>query len=116
MKELISPIVSEMSDVGKAQARFLETLFPVILATLGSVNFRNLSRYSAIYQRRPIAASSPTALTNRRLIDDTFSKSGERVDLFDASFIKKAGKHTSPFQNGGYASDRTLIAILKSRS
>lgn len=31
---------------------------------------------------------------NRRLIDDTFSKTGPRVGLFDASFIPKAGKHS----------------------
>jgi hypothetical protein len=97
MKELISPIVSEMSDVGKAQSKFLETLFPTILATRGAVNFRNLSRYSYLSEKtysRQFANSFDFMAFNRRLIDDTFSQTGERVELFDASFIKKAGKHT----------------------
>ena len=97
MKELISPIVSEMTDVGKVQAKFLEILFPTILATRGPVNFRNLSRYSNLSEKtysRQFANSFDFMAFNRRLIDDTFSKTDEHISLFDASFISKAGKHT----------------------
>lgn len=51
MQELISSIVSKMTAVGKVQTKFLETLFPTILATRGRVNFRNLSRYSALWEK-----------------------------------------------------------------
>lgn len=97
MMELISTIVSEMPDVGKPQAKFLETLFPTILATRGPVNFRNLSRYSAFSEKtysRQFAKEFDFMTFNRRLIDNTFSQTDERLCVFDASFIKKAGKHT----------------------
>lgn len=97
MKELISTIVSDMSNIRKAQARFLATLFPTILAARGSVNFRNLARYSGFNEktyRRGFARSFDFVDFNRRLIDATFCKHSERIGVFDASFIKKAGQNT----------------------
>lgn len=97
MKELISTIVSDMSNIRKAQARFLATLFPTILATRGAVNFRNLARYSGFNEktyRRGFARSFDFVDFNRRLIDATFCKHSARISVFDASFIKKAGQHT----------------------
>jgi hypothetical protein len=97
MKELISPILSDMSEVGKAQRDFLETLFPAILATRGHVTFRNLSRYSDLNEKtysRQFARPFDFVSFNRRLIDDTLPPGSERISAFDASFIKKAGKAT----------------------
>ena len=97
MKELISPIISNMSDVGKAQSKFLETLFPAILATRGHVTFRNLSRYSDLHEKtynRQFAKAFDFVSFNRALIDDVLGTSNERILAFDASFIKKSGKFT----------------------
>ena len=97
MKELISTIVSEMPDVGKAQVKFLETLFPTILATRGHVTFRNLSRYSALHEKtysRQFAHAFDFVSFNRALMDQSLGTSSERIGAFDASFIKKAGKCT----------------------
>ena len=97
MKALLSPIVSNMSDVGKAQSKFLETLFPAILATRGHVTFRNLSRYSDLHEKtysRQFAKAFDFVSFNRALIDDVLGTSSERILAFDASFIKKAGKFT----------------------
>jgi len=97
MKELISSILSDMSDVGKAQSKFLETLFPTIVATRGRVVFRNLSRYSDLHEKtysRQFAKIFDFVSFNRALTDQTLGTRSERIGAFDASFIKKAGKST----------------------
>lgn len=97
MKELISRIVSDMSNIRKAQAKFLEGLFPTILATRGPVNFRNLARYSDLNEktyRRGFARSFDFTGFNRRLIDTCLQTDAVRIGAFDASFIKKAGPKT----------------------
>ncbi|MBI4529958.1 MAG: transposase [Candidatus Latescibacteria bacterium] len=95
--EIISPILSNMPEVGTCQSTFLETLFPAIFATRGPVNFRNLSRYSELTEktyRRQFAKPCDFVRFNRRLIDRTIGTESERIGAFDASFIKKAGKST----------------------
>ena len=97
MKELIARILSEMSDVGKAQRKFLERLFPAILATRGHVTFRNLARHSDFQEktyRRQFAKAFDFVAFNRALIDQALGTSSERILAFDASFIRKAGKAT----------------------
>jgi len=97
MKELISSILSDMSDVGKAQSKFLETLFPTIVATRGRVTFRNLSRYSDLHEKtysRQFAKGFDFVGFNRALTDQTLGTTSERIGAFDASFIKKAGTST----------------------
>lgn len=95
--EIISSILSDMPEVGTCQRKFLETLFPAILATRGPVNFRNLSRYSDLSEKtysRQFARSFEFLGFNRRLLDMTIGTTSERMCAFDASFLKKAGKHT----------------------
>lgn len=97
MKELISSILSDMPEVGKCQSKFLETLFPAILATRGHVTFRNLARHSDLHEktyRRQFARDFDYVTFNRRLIDERLDPQGERISAFDASFIKKTGKST----------------------
>lgn len=108
MKELISSILSDMSDVGKVQSTFLETLFPTILATRGRVTFRNLSRYSDLHEKtysRQFAKTFDFVSFNRALTDQTLGACSERIGAFDASFIKKAGTSTYGrgfFYNGSH--------------
>ena len=97
MQELISPVLSAMSDVGKAQCKFLERLFPAILATRGHVTFRNLARHSDLHEKtysRQFAKPFDFVAFNRALIDQALGTSSARIVAFDASFIKKAGKST----------------------
>jgi len=97
MKELIASILSAMSDVGKVQCKFLETLFPAILATRGHVTFRNLARHSDLHEKtysRQFAKAFDFVAFNRTLIDQVLGTRSERIVAFDASFIKKAGKST----------------------
>jgi hypothetical protein len=97
MKELISSILSDLSDVGKPQSTFLETLFPAILATRGRVTFRNLSRYSDLHEKtysRQFAKGFDFVGFNRALTDQTLCPHSERIGAFDASFIPKAGTST----------------------
>jgi hypothetical protein len=68
-----------------------------MLATRGALNFRNFARYSALNEKtysRQFARSFDFVDFNRRLIDETIGTTSERIIAFDASFIKKAGKHT----------------------
>jgi hypothetical protein len=109
MKELISSVLSEMSDVDKPQSKFLETLFPTILATRGRVTFRNLSRYSDLHEKtysRQFAKAFDFVAFNRALTDQTLGTHSERIGAFDASFIPKAGKSTY-----AVASSTTVLII-----
>jgi hypothetical protein len=97
MMEIVSSILSAMPGVGKVQRRFLVVLFTAILVSRGKVNFRNLSRYSDLNEKtysRQFAKSFDFVQFNRQLIGQAFGKSSERISVFDASFIKKAGPKT----------------------
>jgi hypothetical protein len=108
MMEIVSRILSAMPGVGKVQHRFLVMLFTAILVSRGKVNFRNLSRYSDLNEKtysRQFAKSFDFVQFNRQLIGQAFGKSSERISVFDASFIKKAGPKTyghSFFYNGSH--------------
>lgn len=97
MKELISSIISDMSEVGKPHSKFLKTLFPTILATRGRVTFRTLSRYSDLHEKtysRQFAKAFDFVSFNRALTDQTLGTNSERIGAFDASFIPKADRST----------------------
>lgn len=83
--------------ISKPQRRFLMILFTAILVVRGKVNFRNLSRYSALSEKtysRQFAKGFDFVAFNRQLINATIGPDGTRVVAFDPRFLAKAGKKT----------------------
>jgi hypothetical protein len=94
--ELAEKILNRLS-ISKPQRRFLMILFTTILVVRGKVNFRNLSRYSALSEKtysRQFAHGFDFVAFNRQLINETIRPDGTRVVAFDPSFLAKAGKKT----------------------
>jgi len=94
--ELAEKILNGL-DIPKPQRDFLLTLYPTILTVRGKVNFRNLSRYSALSEKtysRQFAKAFDAIGFNRRLIDAVIGTESERIVAFDPCFLPKAGKKT----------------------
>jgi hypothetical protein len=94
---LVKEILQQMPAVGKPQAKFLETLFPTILALRGRVNFRNLSRYCN-YCERTIARQFRRCFDwpdfHQRVLQTALDPRSELISAQDASFIPKSGRQT----------------------
>lgn len=94
--ELAEKILQGLS-LSNPQRKFLLILFTTILTVRGKVNFRNLSRYSALSEKtysRQFAKEFDAISFNRKLIDAAIGTESERVLAFDPCFIAKAGKKT----------------------
>nr|MBC8349468.1 hypothetical protein [Verrucomicrobiota bacterium] len=85
-------------EKAEQQAKLAERrLATTILALRGKVNFRNLSRYSALSARtyaRQFDQPFDFIDLNRALIDQVLPADRPRLLAFDPCFIPKAGKHT----------------------
>jgi len=106
--DLAKKILDEWA-MAKPQRKFLLNLFTTILALRGKVNFRNLSRYSALSVRtyaRQFGQAFDFIGLNRALIDQAIPAASPRLVVFDPCFIPKAGKHTPElayFWNGSHS-------------
>jgi hypothetical protein len=97
MENFITKILEKMSDVTKPQKKFLVTLFLTVLLMRGKVNFRNLSRYSALNEKtysRQFRNSFDFADFNARLIEESVLSQHEKIGVMDCSYIPKSGKQT----------------------
>ena len=95
--KLLEMILDEMSNVSKPQKKFFMILMKTIVSIYGKVNFRSLSRYSGIAEkrfRRWFKKAFDFGDFNSRAIDKVVTQSSELIAAFDQSFDCKAGKKT----------------------
>ena len=86
-----------MSSVKRPQAKFITSLFSVLLVFQGKANFRNLSRYCAMHEKRFSRWYRKTfdfVAFNRALLRHELPSGGEYIAAIDASFMRKSGKKT----------------------
>ena len=94
--DLAKKILQGLS-ISNPQRKFMLILFTTILVVRGKVNFRNLSRYSALSEKtysRQFAKAFDAIPFNRQLINEAIGTESKRIVAFDPCFIPKAGKKT----------------------
>ena len=94
---IVQTILAQMPAVRQPQAKFLDTLFATILALRGHVTFRNLSRYCDYSERtiqRQFRTSFDGAQFHRRTLQTVLGEADEWIEVQEASFVPKSGKHT----------------------
>ena len=123
MEDLVNTVLSSMSNINKPQRLFMVALFKVLMVFQGKANFRNMSRYSALnekrlsrWYRRPFEF----AQFNTQLLSHTLLGDQDCIAAIDASFVDKAGKQTDGlgwFYNGSLGQSQrglevSMISIL----
>lgn len=86
-----------MSSVKQPQAKFITSLLSVLLVFQGKANFRNLSRYCVMHEKRFSRWYRKTfdfVAFNRALLRHELPSEGEYIAAIDASFMRKSGKKT----------------------
>jgi len=94
---IVKSILAQMPAVRQPQAKFLDTLFATILALRGHVTYRNLSRYGDYCERtiqRQFRTSFDWATFHRLTRQSVLGAADEWIEVQDASFVPKSGKHT----------------------
>ena len=99
-------IFEKMSDVFKPQRKFISALLTTIMLMRGSVNFRNMSRYSMLSEKtfsRQFRNPSDFAKFNMIGTEMFVTPYTLMIATMDCSFIPKSGSHTyglAKFYNG----------------
>ena len=52
MEQVVESVLRSMSSVQRPQAKFIASLFSVLMVFQGKANFRNMSRYSVMHEKR----------------------------------------------------------------
>lgn len=97
MRNLINKILENMSNVCKAQRKFVLEMLIAIMCTRGKINFRNLSRYMNYSEKtisRQFNKPFNFAEFNGRLVAEATSATSTKIVGYDQSFIPKSGKKT----------------------
>ena len=86
-----------MSSVNLPQAKFIALLLSVLVVFQGKANFRNLSRYCVMHEKRFsrwYRKAFDFVAFNRALLRHELPSDGEYIAAIDASFMRKSGKKT----------------------
>jgi hypothetical protein len=97
MEEVVKSVLRSMSSVKQPQAIFIASLFSVLMVFQGKANFRNLSRYCVMHEKRFSRWYRKTfdfVAFNRALFRLELPSDGEYIAAIDASFMRKSGKKT----------------------
>ena len=84
-------------SISKPQKKFIALLLTALVVVQGKANFRNMSRYSVMSEKRFSRWYRHTFNFyefNTRLIFGELNKSHQCIAAIDASFMRKSGKHT----------------------
>jgi hypothetical protein len=106
LEDLVDTVLHSMSNIKRPQRLFMAALFKVLLVFQGKANFRNMSRYSTLSEKRLSRWYGRTfafAQFNTTLLSHTLSDDQDCIAAIDASFVNKAGKKTDGlgwFYNG----------------
>ena len=97
MEEVVERVLRSMSSVKQPQKKFVASLFSVLMVFQGKANFRNLSRYCAMHEKRFsrwYRKAFDFVDFNRRLLKHSLPADVDCIAAIDASFMRKSGKHT----------------------
>lgn len=97
MNKLVKMVLRNMSSVKRPQRKFFESLLNVLVVFQGKANFRNLSRYCTMHEKRFSRWYRRTfdfVDFNSRLLTQTLPVGSDCIAAIDASFMRKSGKHT----------------------
>jgi hypothetical protein len=97
MEEVVKSVLRSMSSVKQPQAKFIGSLFWVLMVFQGKANFRNMSRYCDMHEKRFARWYRKTfdfAAFNRALLRHELPAGSECIAAIDASFMRKSGKKT----------------------
>ena len=96
MEDILQTVLNKMSNFKKPQKTFIRLLIATLSSFQGKANFRNLSRYCAMSEKRFSRwyrkAFDFTTL-NFIMLSQITGKHTELIAAIDASFLSKAGKH-----------------------
>ncbi len=98
MDTIVKTALDAMSTVKKPQKIFISLLLSVLIVVQGKANFRNMSRYSSISEKRFsrwYRRSFDFFNLNTLMLSDVISKARELIAALDASFMTKSGKRTA---------------------
>lgn len=110
MESLVERTLAKISSINAPQRKFIATLIGTLAAFQGKATFRNLSRFchwhegsfARWYQRRFDFMAFNWALIER-VVSSPDTQRAPMIAAFDASFLKKSGRHTAGlghFYNG----------------
>ena len=97
MEDLVDTVLHSMSNIKRPQRLFMAALFKVLLVFQGKANFRNMSRYSALSEKRLnrwYGRLFEFAQFNTTLLSETLSDAQDCTAAIDTGFVNKAGKQT----------------------
>ena len=97
MQSIVESVLAKMSSISKPQKKFIIHLLLVLSAFQGRANFRNLSRYSEMSEKRfsrQYAKSFDFTQFNDQLLRSYLNHNDECIAAIDASFIPKSGQTT----------------------
>jgi hypothetical protein len=97
MEQVVESVLQNMSSVKRPQAKFIASLFSVLMVFQGKANFRNLSRYCVMHEKRFSRWYRRTfdfIAFNRALLLHELPTDTECIAVIDASFMRKSGKKT----------------------
>ncbi len=97
MESIVKTALDAMSTVKKPQKTFIVLLFSALVVFQGKANFRNLSRYSSMSEKRIsrwYRRSFDFFHFDCLMLSEVFSTTSELIAALDASFMTKSGKNT----------------------
>ena len=117
MEDLVDTVLRSMSNIKKPQRLFMAALFKVLLVFQGKANFRNMSRYSTLSEKRLsrwYGRAFEFAQFNTTLLSHTLSDDQDCIAAIDASFVNKAGGKTDDlgwFYNGSLGQSQRGLEV-----
>jgi len=106
MHNIVETALVAMSSIKKPQRRFILGLLTVLTVFQGRANFRNMSRYSGMSEKRFsrwYGQPFDFKRFNSHLLEQNLPSDTSFIAAIDASFITKSGRHTEGlgrFYNG----------------
>ena len=97
MDNIVKTALDAMSNIRKPQKTFIALLLSVLIVVQGKANFRNMSRYASMSEKRFsrwFRRSFDFFSLNCLMLSDVISNSREMIAALDASFMTKSGKRT----------------------
>lgn len=97
MDTVVKTALNAMSSVKKPQKAFIALLLYTLIVAQGKANFRNMSRYSSMSEkrfRRWYPRTFDFFELNRLMLKDVYARATPLIAALDASFMSKSGKLT----------------------
>ena len=102
MNTIVKTALDAMSNVKKPQKAFIALLLSALVVVQGKANFRNMSRYSSMSEKRFsrwYRRSFDFFGLNCLMLSGVISSAREMIAALDPSFMSKSGKKTDGLGN-----------------